>query len=265
MAILNLSPTVEARKWPLYYREVTTGVRERAARLGFSTEIFHLFERGMTAARLEMILHNRGINGVIVPPFVGTLQQLPLTLERLSTVLIGYSISQPLHRASPDQFQAMMLAMERMAALGYRRIGLVLDDFTDRRVGHKWVAAHAWHERKYGPCPQLSGETITNHDLVRWIEKEQPQAILSPRPEHLQAIRSAGIRVPDDLGFCLLNYADHLEPCTGIDQRANELGAAAVDTLVAQLYRNERGIPPVPTTVYIEARWIEGPTTRPHS
>lgn len=262
LAVIDLSPSCSPATGPLYYREVYQGVRSRAEHLGFRTDVFHLFQSGMTAARLDAILANRGITGAIVPPFVGDTEILPLRLDSLSTVLIGYSISMPLHRTTPDQFQGMMLAMDRLRSLGYRRIGLVLDAFTDRRVGHKWTAAHGWHRTLGLTCPQLSAPEISGGDLINWIRAEKPDVILSPRPEHLRAIREAGIAVPEQIGFCLLNYDDHLEPCTAINQRGKELGAAAVDTLAAQLYSYERGVPAAPKTVMIVPVWVDGPTTR---
>jgi hypothetical protein len=38
------------------------------------------------------------------------------------------------------------------------------------------------------------------------------------------------------------------------------VGAAAVDTVVAQIHRNERGVPVFPKTVMIEGSWMDGET-----
>jgi hypothetical protein len=40
------------------------------------------------------------------------------------------------------------------------------------------------------------------------------------------------------------------------------LGAAAVESVVAQVQRNEQGVPPAPKTIMLPARWEHGPTVR---
>ena len=40
------------------------------------------------------------------------------------------------------------------------------------------------------------------------------------------------------------------------------MGARAVELLLAQLQRNELGVPAWPTTTTVPARWVEGPTVR---
>ncbi|MSU23565.1 MAG: hypothetical protein EXS32_07045 [Opitutus sp.] len=51
-------------------------------------------------------------------------------------------------------------------------------------------------------------------------------------------------------------------PCAGLDQQPAELGGRAVEMLIAQLQRNELGVPEWATTTTIPARWTEGPTVR---
>jgi len=46
-------------------------------------------------------------------------------------------------------------------------------------------------------------------------------------------------------------------------RRAGTLLRGAVESLAAQIHRNERGLPTDPRTVMISGRWVEGPTLRP--
>jgi hypothetical protein len=43
----------------------------------------------------------------------------------------------------------------------------------------------------------------------------------------------------------------------GLDYRPEQLGRAAVEMVVAQIHRNERGRPAIAHTVMIDAVWIE--------
>ena len=44
----------------------------------------------------------------------------------------------------------------------------------------------------------------------------------------------------------------------GIDQRFEQVGAAAFNLVSAQIYRNEVGLPAAPTTVLVPGVWCEG-------
>jgi LacI family transcriptional regulator len=41
----------------------------------------------------------------------------------------------------------------------------------------------------------------------------------------------------------------------GIDMREDLVAASAVDLVIAQLHRNERGVPTHPTTLLLEGEW----------
>jgi LacI family transcriptional regulator len=49
----------------------------------------------------------------------------------------------------------------------------------------------------------------------------------------------------------------------GIDQNANLVGEAAVDLLIGQLQRNERGLPDYPKTTLVGGTWVDGASVRP--
>ncbi len=50
--------------------------------------------------------------------------------------------------------------------------------------------------------------------------------------------------------------------CAGLDLRPRTLGVRGAELLIAQLQRNETGIPEWPSTTTIPARWSDGPTLR---
>ena len=58
--------------------------------------------------------------------------------------------------------------------------------------------------------------------------------------------------------FALLDWheEDH-RGLSGMDQNTTKVGAAAVELLLAQIRRNERGFPESPQTVLIESTWRE--------
>jgi DNA-binding LacI/PurR family transcriptional regulator len=75
-------------------------------------------------------------------------------------------------------------------------------------------------------------------------------------------MREAGIKVPDEIGFAGLSWDEQRADVTGIDQCQHLIGAAAVDLVVSQIYRNEYGLPEAMKTVFIDGVWREGETLR---
>jgi hypothetical protein len=60
--------------------------------------------------------------------------------------------------------------------------------------------------------------------------------------------------------YATLGWQPDRPEVAGIDQQAEVLGAAAVDLLVAQEQRNERGLPEHPRMILTEGLWRDGPS-----
>jgi LacI family transcriptional regulator len=71
---------------------------------------------------------------------------------------------------------------------------------------------------------------------------------------------AAGARVPRTHGYFCLNVTQTDRPCAGLDLHPHALGARGVELLIAQLQRNERGIPSPASTTMIPGHWVDGPT-----
>ena len=105
----------------------------------------------------------------------------------------------------------------------------------------------------------LLGAALGNK-LVFLIDR--PDVVLGHFTEMIGWMEECGAKVPDTHGFVSLNVLYKTRPCAGLDQQPRQLGARAVEQLIAQLQRNERGVPEWATTTTIPARWVEGPTVR---
>ncbi|HRE04015.1 MAG TPA: LacI family DNA-binding transcriptional regulator [Opitutaceae bacterium] len=252
-----------------FLAEIFAGAQERAERLGFRLALFRSREKGLSERRLRDILLSRGIYGLMVLPSSDLGLKLELDWGQFAAVAIGYSLVEPaLHRVVPDHFQELSVAFERLGRLGYRRIGLLMDTGTDLRVRHKWAALLEWHNGRIDPSdrvPLSLVPEITRDAFLRWFEQHRPDVVLSPRQWVVDWMEAEGLQLPRDVGFAHLNWTERSAPCSGIDQRAGLLGAAAVESVVAQLHRNERGLPTVAQSLAIEGVWIDGPTTRDRS
>lgn len=266
LAVIGWAPPREPATHSWFSLEIGNGIKAAADRLGFALQYFPLAGRGANSTRLGQVLRNTGIPAAIIPPLSFGETALDLDFTHLSAVAIGYTVKSPsLHRVCPDQFQGMMHSLQELTQRGYRRIGLCIDHSTDKRVRHKWLASMLWHNRFVA-----EGEAVAPHlyhqlneaAFSRWLKRARPDVVIAPSCKVLTCLRTLGYDVPGEIGFAITNHADRHEPCSGLDQRPHLLGEKAVDAVVAQINRNERGVPSVPLTTSVDGIWVDGSTTR---
>lgn len=248
------------------YHEYFLGARDRAQALGYRLQEFWLREAEMTPARAAQILAARGIEGLIIAPLPVPGGALELDWARFSAVTIGYSLASPaLHMVCPNQYRCMKLALDRLLARAYRRIGLVMLRASDDRVDHNWLAGYLVAQQQLAArdrLPPLLPERWDEAAFAAWLRKHRPDAIVSKCAEALPALRRLGYRPPHDIGAALLTRVKPSRDVSGVNEAPLEVGAAAVDYLAGMLHRNERGVPAVPRRLLIEGVWVEGTTVR---
>ena len=246
-----------------FYQPLFKGASDQALRNGYKLEHFWLREPGMTGERLSRILHNRGIAGLFVAPTPAARSRLSLDWARFSCVTIGYSLLRPdLHRTTPHHFHAILTASRKLWRLGYTRIGLCLFAGTSQRVDDLWLAG-ALLTQKHNPAAPLKVflfDDTTRARIPDWARDERLQVVVSDNPQALEELRRAGVRAPGDIDFATLNWVKNEPEIAGINQRPAAIGAAAIDLIIAQIRRGERGIPEMPVTSMVEGIWVDGPS-----
>lgn len=253
----------------LFHREIVAGAKARATSLGFNTELFWLGEpdHGLSHSRLQGVLTARGIAGAVLLPFNPAQDLSDMDLSRFAVVQMDHCLIQPtLHTILPDHYVSMMHALERLTQRGYRRIGLCLDERKDTRLMKKWSAGFLAFFRGYTGdtgMPVLLEPGLTRERFLAWFRKYKPDLVVGHQQVMVQWLQEAGVKVPQQVGYLNLNYTERTGPCAGLDLQPRVLGAAAVETVVAMLLRQERGVPSSPQTITLEACWVEGPTIRP--
>lgn len=256
-----------------FHAELVAGARRGAEALGFKMDRLGAEAGSMPRERLRKIVKARGVRGVLVlpmmePDFAG------LDFEGAAVIYSDLSSGRGApHSICADHYGAMMLAMEKVRALGYRRPGLVLQDAHDRRLLHRWEAGHAMFRAHQGrergmrcppACvlPYLRGEGFDARRFLEWFAKCGCDVIISHHPRVKTLMEEAGARVPETHGFCALNVINCAYPCAGLDLRPGLLGERAVELLVGQVLRNETGLPERPLTTTMPVDWVDGPTLR---
>ncbi len=250
------------RDYP-FFRRCHAGAEARANAAGYRLEHFWLGDAGGSVKRLGDILLARGITGVLIAPLPEP-TNLALPWHQIAAATVAYTLVEPrLHRATDNHCASARVAVAHLRAGGRRRIGLALSANYDRRVQGLWSAGYLW---------QAHEEGIANPDLLHrpaeldatafgaWLERAQPDAVISTDLRVLDWLKGRGHRVPEDIAFASLDLAADDGAIAGIYQDAAGIGTCAVDVLAGQLLRHERGLPEKPRTVIVDAHWVDGAT-----
>ncbi len=254
------------------WREVTAhpdfyaGAEGRARELGYNLEHFWMREPGLTHGRLSRILHTRGINGVIIASHVREIDvALQFDWSRFAAVKIDYFPHEPqLPVVTNDQLQIIRLAMQKVLARGYRRIGFVMDEGWDITVDHLYQAGFLWEQRSLAHEDRLPPYLIPNKEsLADWIRRNRPDVLIGKTEFVAETFKAMKLRIPQDLAFVDIFLDDQSGRTAGVVQNHTEVGRLAVELLAGQLQQNKYGIPSIPTTTYVEGTWRDGRSLPP--
>ncbi len=268
LALVNAREAPVAKLWSKSY---VTGIARaafiEAERQGYRLEEFWLGEPGMTAPRLSNILEARGIRGVLLLPLPPARRDVALrweTFSAVSTCYLSHEIG--LNQVLSNRQQYLELALAKLRAQGYRRIGLAIDEDMDVRSHHQTIAHYLWDQSRQPRRERLKeffAPTLDPGALGQWIRAERPDVVLSPRNHVHGMLVTLGFKVPRDIGFAsLAASAGGVPDLTGVDERPEMVGIAAIDFLTAQLHRGELGLPRLRQLVLVEGGWIAGATVR---
>lgn len=245
----------------LGFADVTHGIQAEAAAAGRLVMVVDAGAaappggdpEGVAAAAYERLIGDGRLDGLIVA--FATLddrqvarlaaQGVPLVLVNRRTIGVHGSVV-------VDDARGIGLAVEHLAGLGHRRIGLVaLDADTDtarRRVkGYRTAMAAAGLpvEERWSAAdePTVEGGRRAADRLLAGPRRNRPTGLvvasLMSAVGVLAALRDAGIRVPEQLSVVAFNdhpFADHTAPpLTTVRMPNRRMGEEAVRMLVAAL------------------------------
>lgn len=247
-------------------RAFRDSARARAAELGYELEEFWLREPGRTPKRLAQMLLARGIDGILLGSTSRHGSKVEFPWDRFAAVTVGYSIESPrLHRVVTHHYRNTRRALHEAEALGWRRVGLVVERDEEHAMEDQHIAAFLTHQRELPRSAQVP--VLVNAftpgwraRMLSWFEKHRPEVILSSGPGPAE-LAEAGIRVPADAGFAsLLLWRPDERAVAGVLPGYERLGAVAINLLVPQLQRNDLGVPADPKIVQIDGEWRPGRT-----
>ena len=257
-------PTAKLAPLPTDQRYMT-GAKRRAEELGFQFEEFWLDEPGLSSQRLGQILVNRGIVAVLIAPVPIVHPTIDFKWEHFSLAAFAPSPQIPiLHQASHFHFRSSCLAVRELLNIGYRRPALAVPEDLTANVRDQWVGGYyaaALNLPDGNRISPLTTKDLNAENIVEWCRAHRPDIIISNETRIQEWLRAA--RLDKLIAFANLDRHPDQKAMAGIDQMHELIGAAAVDIIVGQFNRNERGVPLHPRDVLIEGRWVPGPSAPP--
>lgn len=264
IAFVTRFPTATGWRQNPYYRRMFDGAQERAHQLGYDLQNFWLGEPGMTGERLSSILYHRGISVVFVAPTPRARSHLSLRWDRFSCITVGYSLLRPdLHRVSAHNFHGILTSVRALRRLGYRRIGFCVFKDTSKRVDDLWLAGFLLCQRLIDDV-SLSYYVVdddTAPTIPDWCRKEKLDVLIGAEPGVLAELRRRKF-FPEKIDYAAGSWNDEEPEIAGLDQRPDQIGSTAVDLVIGQLQRGERGLPALACTTMVEGVWRMGPSLR---
>jgi DNA-binding LacI/PurR family transcriptional regulator len=269
LGLICVSKEAASLKQVSTFRDWIDGCRERASLLGYGFDEFILCETKMTPARLVQILDTRDVRGLlIVGPFSNNIlpPELAPLWERSASIVLGIRPIEPsLAFVANDQFSTAAQAVRELKKLGYKRFGFCVHPDVDSLVENRFSGGFSVEQSKLPPkdrLPLFHFKPDREKDFRLWVERHQPDVILTLHPEVMKWTKAMGLDIPGDIGIVHLDRTADFENWAGVQQNNLHIGRAAVDMVVGQLHRNEFGVPPFQKCMFISGTWVNGPTVR---
>lgn len=265
LALISLAGPAQKRPLP-FHLDMIEGAKARAATLGFKLDAFTHTPSDNRHASLNRVLRNRGITGIIVISESGGADFSRFDWSHFAAVQCDNAIVAPLlHNTGIDHHRTLHTALTRLVERGYARLGLFIETYKDMRLAYKWSGAFAAFQRnmpRLGKIPELEQRMLERDSFLKWFHKHKPDIVIGHKTSAIEWLRGDGVRVPEDAGFFNLNLNESPVPCAGLDLEARLQGAVAVEAVVTQIHQFDRGVPAHPKTIYVEGRFVGGPTIK---
>jgi LacI family transcriptional regulator len=243
-----------------YVRVILQGAQQRADQLGCALEEFWLDEREMRPHRLNQILSARGISGVIISPAASDKAvSIDWDWGAFACAIIGNTDCSPeLHRSAHYHYRSVWLTLERLREEGYVRPAAILSRSVQDRIHSMQLAAFLTNHptQKIAAASACFSDPEKFGELEPWLRKLSPDALILGWPVNQRIAEQLRELAPRARRLVTLEWQPQ-GVLPGMDPCNEAIAANAVDLVIAQLHRNELGLPSRPTTLLLDGLWRE--------
>jgi LacI family transcriptional regulator len=237
------------------------GARKRAEVLGYSLDMIPVHSSALPHQRINPVLKARGIEGLIFAhyPWPGVMESSIPWNEFASASVEGTMKGPGLPHVGTHGVFGIEVIFENLLRLGYRRPGMFIGSWVNWMNGYQWTAGFFQHQHQLLPEDRLPILDDGSAESLRsWMKLYRPDVVICASNVVVDGLASLGYSVPQDVAVVHFNVCSDVEGWAGLDQLHEEIGAASVEIVTAQLNRNERGLSDHPKHVYIRGRWVDG-------
>ena len=228
---------------PRYYQ----GIKEEAERLGYAINEFWLHSPNFKSEKISKIFHSRGIRGGIVlghsygNTFPEDFNKLLHDFYFVSAGIRTYN--QSLEVVASDDFLISYNAYTQVSKLGYKRIGIILEERIDDLVGGTLIGGFLRAQLKTSNSPiepfmEDEKSKQFKNKLESWISQNNPDAILYLLNTTREILKTIPLIKKKKIKLVQLERRGKLENWMGIEQNNDLVGKVAVRRLADMLNRN---------------------------
>src|SRR5476649_2137194 len=159
------------------------GAQAKANQLGYKLEHFWMHEPGLTQGRLSRMLYARGIGGLLFASHGREMGDVvDFDWRHFSAVKIDYLPHRPvLHNVTNNQCDIVRLAMQKVLAAGYRRIGFVMHRGWDHSVDHLWTAGFLCEQTAIAEADRIPMFLFPEPEPIEaWMAESQSHVVAPP-------------------------------------------------------------------------------------
>lgn len=149
--------------------------------------------------------------------------------------------------------------------LGHLRLGIVADAETERLLHYRFTCGFLAGMYEAGcrrPIPPLHINWNARSRFLNWFKRHSPDGIICNISSIRFWLEEEGVPVPKRVSLSNLDLGGGDHDWAGTTQNSAVIGSAAVDLVIGQIHRNERGLNPHPKCVLIRSTWKDGPSVR---
>ena len=245
-----------------FVKGLVQGATARATRLGYHLDPIDLRAYEGRPQALTRMLLARGIGGLLLAPTADPARyDRLLDWTKFAAVAMTYSVVEPhVHRVVTHHFDNAVRTFGLLNQRGFKRIALSMTRDMEFRANHSYSGAYFRTGDALGNTllPILFLDETGPRGIRAWFDRHRPDAIVTANGHQVHALLQPGLtlRAQRETAFATLDYEKGID-VAGIDQRFEIIGSHALDALVAQIHRNEKGLPENPTIAMVEGHWVE--------
>jgi LacI family transcriptional regulator len=232
------------------------GIESRADELGYGIARLWPKAERLSKRDISRILKGRGISGAMLIKPVVTDLELDMEWADCAWVAIGFLPKSPaLHLVTPDWTSEAREAVRWLQEQGHLRIGFVFEPGADPLMGNSWLGGYALAVLTEDKAPLVLKHSSEDEEpILDWVQRERPEACVVHSSFHREVL----LRAEHPPEIVMVNLSpDAAEP--GLVSSCHETGINAVDLVVGQLCRGERGVPPFQKTLRTKGWWVNRP------